>query len=562
MVDISINEGGIRSIIVSDNGTGILRDDCPVCLQRHSTSKINSKEDIEEIATYGFRGEALASIAAVADVKITSQAEEDEVGTVLVARFDEEPTVLDGSRPIGTTVEVSNLFKSIPGRRKHLSSPSVESQRIQEVVMKQAAILPEVGFRLQRDGIVIIDCPPNQNASDRITSLWGIDIAKSLIDVDYSAHNIRIAGFIARPPVSRGNRSREYFSILKRPISDENLSRALESGYSTMLMKGQYPICALDISMAPSNIDVNVHPTKREVRILDIDVVSEVLKEATRRALGISTNIEDEQTIQSSLDDGSAITSDGSSQEKIEAHEQTIEESEINAASLIEQTLLEPSSDEEETSEIDFLGGVFRILGQMHNLYILLESEEGLLIIDQHAAHERVLYEQLREEVNQDRVAVQELLQPFVLSLSPKDAEQIIELSDVLEKIGFTLSGFGGNEISISTLPEILGRVATETELLNLIDRILDLGTKEAKDTFMDNLVKVTACHSAVRAGQSLNNEEIRNIIMELSHAKGKYHCCHGRPSMIRIRKEDIDRSVGRLGPDAIARYKARHGLN
>ena len=197
----------------------------------------------------------------------------------------------------------------------------------------------------------------------------------------------------------------------------------------------------------------------------------------------------------------------------------------------------------------------------MHDLYILLESEEGLLIIDQHAAHERVLYEQLRKEVNQDRVAVQELLQPFILSLSPKDAEQIVDLADTLESIGYTISSFGGNEVSISTLPEILGRTASETELLALIDRILDLGGKEAEETFMDNLVKVTACHSAVRAGQALSTEEIRDIILELSATTGKYNCCHGRPSMIRIRKEDIDRSVGRMGASAIARYKARHGL-
>ncbi|TFH01378.1 MAG: hypothetical protein E4H14_18650, partial [Candidatus Thorarchaeota archaeon] len=166
-----------------------------------------------------------------------------------------------------------------------------------------------------------------------------------------------------------------------------------------------------------------------------------------------------------------------------------------------------------------------------------------------------------RQEVNQGRVAVQELLQPFVLSLSQKDAEQIVDLADALETIGYTISSFGGNEVSISTIPEILGRTVSESELLSLIDRILDLGGKEAEETFMDNLVKVTACHSAVRSGQSLSTDEIRDIISELATCTSKYNCCHGRPSMIRIRKEDIDRSVGRMGPDAISRYKARHGL-
>jgi len=559
MIDIAINEGGIRSITVSDNGSGIMRDDCPICLLRHSTSKINTKEDINEISTYGFRGEALASITSVADVRIATRTKNEETGSLIIARFGEDPSVVETSRPSGTTIEVTDLFKNIPARRKHLSDARVESQRIQEVVMKQAAILPEIGFRLLRDGNTMIDCPPNQGASDRIAALWGIDIAKSLVIVDHSSGNIKISGFVARPPVSRGNRSREYFSILKRPISDDRLSRAVESAYSTTLMKGQYPICALDISMELSKVDVNVHPTKREVRILDIEKVSDVVKEAVRQVFWVKDEIE-ETTLQSSLDETEVIERETGTDEPVEI-ESIHHKEQITAAPLIEQTLLATSSDDVTSIEVDFLGGVFKILGQMHNLYILLESEEGLLIVDQHAAHERVLYEQLRTEVNQDRVAVQELLQPFILSLSPKDAEQIVDLAETLEKIGFTISSFGGNEVSISTLPEILGSVASETELLALVDRILDVGSKEAADTFMDNLVKVTACHSAVRAGESLSTEEIRDIIIELSTTKSKFNCCHGRPSMIRIRKEDIDRSVGRMGPDAISRYKARHGL-
>jgi len=562
MIDIAISEGGIRSITISDNGSGILRDDCPICLLRHSTSKINTREDIDEISTYGFRGEALASIAAVAEVRIITQTEEEETGSQVIARYGEDPTVTETSRPRGTTIEVTDIFKNIPARRRHLSSAKVESQRIQEVVMKQAAILPEVGFRLLRDGNTLIDCPPNQGESDRIAALWGIDIAKSLVIVDYSSGNIKISGFVATPPISRGNRSREYFSILKRPISDERLSRAVESAYSTTLMKGQYPVCALDISMELSKVDVNVHPQKREVRILDIDRVSDVVKEAVQQAFGKSDDVLETVTLQSSLDETIETASVESIAEQSQVRSSQPHQEQIGAAPLIEQTILATAGvSSEEDAEIDFLGGVFKIIGQLHKLYILLESEEGLLIIDQHAAHERVMYEQLRQEVNQGRVAVQELLQPFVLTLSPKDAEQIVDLADTLEAIGYTISSFGGDEVSISTLPEILGRTASESELLSLIDRILDLGGKEAEETFMDNLVKVTACHSAVRAGQFLSTEEIRDIISELSTCTSKYNCCHGRPSMIRIRMEDIDRNVGRMGPAAISRYKARHGL-
>jgi len=538
-----------------------MHDDCNVCLLRHSTSKITSKADIDAITTYGFRGEALASVASVADVKITTQTDDSEHGSRITARFGEKPSIDIASRPTGTTVEVTDLFKNIPARRKHLADPRVESQRIHEVIMKQSAILPEIGFRFIRDGNSIIDCPPNQSASDRIASLWGIDIAKALIDVYQEVDDIRISGFVARPPVSRGNRSREYFSIMKRPISDEKLSQAVESAYSTTLMKGQFPICALDITMNLGKIDVNVHPTKREVRILDIDKVCIVIKDAVSIALGLK-EVKDDETIQASLIPSHSLSQQSEAMQIKSPVIGKMNQDELSAALLIEQTILETPTEQGSTSnEVEFLSGVFRIIGQLNNLYILLESEEGLLIVDQHAAHERVLYERLRQEVNQNRVAVQELLQPFILSLSPKDTEQILDLSENLESIGYSISSFGGTEISVSTLPEILGRTASETELLNLLDRILDLGGKEAEETFMDDLVKITACHAAVRAGQSLNLDEMRVIITELSGTSGKYNCCHGRPSMVRIRKEDLDRAVGRMGVDAIARYRARHGL-
>jgi DNA mismatch repair protein MutL len=217
---------------------------------------------------------------------------------------------------------------------------------------------------------------------------------------------------------------------------------------------------------------------------------------------------------------------------------------------------------EENTEEISAFGGVFKIIGQMHDLYILLEFEDGLLIVDQHAAHERVLYERLRKDVNTETVDVQELLEPFILKLIPSDVEQILDMSDELEHLGYTVSEFGGSDISVSTLPEVLGRIASEIELVTLMDQMLTVGKTEARESFMDHLVKVTACHSAVRAGQSLNHDEIREIILDLSKTKSKYNCAHGRPAMIKIHKEDLDRTVGRLGADAIKRYRVRHRLD
>jgi len=562
LIDIMIEEGGIKTISVSDNGSGILKEDCQVCLQRYSTSKISARADLEEIVTYGFRGEALASIASVADVKITTQTSDEETGTHIQSRIGGKTTYHEISRSRGTSVEARDLFKNVAARRKHLASPKVEAQRIQEVVMKHAAIRPEIGFRFIRDGETIIDSPPNQSATDRIATLWGSEIAKALVNVDFSSGDIRVKGFVARPPISRGNRSREYFSVVKRPIMDEKLSQSLESVFSSTLMKGQYPICALDISIDLSKVDVNVHPTKREVRILDIDEVCDVMKRAVRYSLGERDERESTPSLEESVGETLLASSSSSIQSSLSTNDSISHTDQLAAVPLLEQTLLKPMiEDVQQSLDVAILGGVFRIIGQIHNLYILLEFEDGLLIVDQHAAHERVLYERLRKDVSDGTIAIQELLQPFVLNLNQKDAEQILGIADILDDIGYTVSSFGGNDISISTLPEVFGRVASEKELMALVDRIIDLGRHEARETFMDELVKVTACHSAIRSGQPLNAEEIRDLLADLSKTKNKYNCCHGRPSMLKILKEDIDRSVGRMGPDAISRYRARHGL-
>jgi DNA mismatch repair protein MutL len=323
-------------------------------------------------------------------------------------------------------------------------------------------------------------------------------------------------------------------------------------------MRGQFPICALDISLSLADVDVNVHPTKREVRILNMENVLSVVKKAVDNALGYLETPAETETLESSI--GESLTKSTSTPESIISME-TKHEDPFDPIPLIEQMILQPMNNQD-SQEVDALGGVFKIIGQMHNLYILLEFEDGLLIVDQHAAHERVLYERLREDVDTNTVDVQELLEPFVIKLNPIDVEQILGLSDELKHLGYTVSEFGRSDISVSTLPEVLGRIASETELVTLMDQMLTMGKSEAGKTFMDHLVKLTACHSAVRAGQPLNHEEIREIILDLSKTKNRYNCCHGRPAMIKIRKEDLDRNVGRLGAEAISRFRARHRLN
>ncbi len=537
-ITVEITNGGIDSIIVSDNGHGILAEDCPICIQRHSTSKIEKKSDIEAIRTYGFRGEALGSIAAVAELRIFSRAAEEELGCGLISRPGERPSIMRVSRPQGTTVEVRDLFATVPARRKHLNTPQAEAQRVVEVVMRYATIRNDVGFTLIRDGQTVIDCPPGQSTPDRVVSLWGPAVGKMLIDVHHSdpISGVVVSGYIVKPPLTRGNRSREYLSVLKRPIEDERLSRVIETSFDTLLMRGRYPMFVLDIELDVSGVDPNVHPTKREVRFDNPEEIEEAVRQAVNRALRPSR-----QDVTASLDDFMVMTTEQQTQTEMRRDAPTPALKETAHWPLIERVSL--TSDGAETtgvSEREMFEGNFRIIGQLNNLYILLEFDDGLVIIDQHAAHERVVYERLRRQISEGDVPVQELLEPLVVRLDPVALQRIQGLSDELRVLGFHIEPFGSGEIIVSAMPSILDRTVLETDLIPLFDEIIERGALRRGERLMDELVKVTACHSAIRAGKALTIPQIRNLLQEMAHTPDRYNCPHGRPTMVRITNTEL----------------------
>jgi len=550
-IDVEIKNGGIDSITVSDNGWGIAKDDMEFCGLRHSTSKLARREDLDAIATYGFRGEALASMAAVADVQIVTRSHEEELGTRLVSRVGERRVLSEASRPHGTTVEVTHLFSRVPARKKHLASPKTEGQRVADVVLRHAIARPDIGFRLLKDGQAEMDCPPKQQARDRVAALWGGDVAKNLVEVNLARAGMSVRGFAARPPVSRGNRSHEYFYVRGRPVEDSHLSGAIESVYSSLLMRGRYPLAALDISLDASRIDANVHPTKREVRILGIDEVVALAKDAVRAALAVETPPKEPAFVLSpGRDESLEPPLFSSSRQRISSRER-VRETPLTTNVLLEADTLEVpyAEKKEDTMQIPALGGLFRIIGQLRNLYVLLEFEDGLVIVDQHAAHERVMYELLRRDLNSGPIPVQELLEPIVLRLEHRDAERVLELAEPLERLGYTVASFGGNEVLVSTLPDVLGHRASEMEVTAIVDEILDLGVEHPSEHFMDDVVKITACHSAIRAGQPLSIEEMRNLLTAMANTPNRYNCPHGRPTIVRIGSQELEKRFGRIQP-------------
>ncbi|MFX0056141.1 MAG: DNA mismatch repair endonuclease MutL [Candidatus Hermodarchaeota archaeon] len=557
-IEISITDGGIGSITVSDNGIGILKEDCPVCTLRYSTSKISTREDIDSILTYGFRGEALASIAAVADMVIVTKHEGDELGTRISSRAGEIPSIEDASRPRGTNVEITNLFKNVPARRKHLSYPRVESQRVLDVTMRHAIVRNDVGFRVIRDERVVLDCPPGQTERDRVLHLWGPDVAASLVKFQHKSVGTLVSGFIALPPVSRGNRGRQYFSVRNRPIYDERLNQTVESAYSSLLMKGRYPICSIKIDVDVEKVDANVHPTKREVRIQDFDSLIETVRIAVREALDKDRPEAAPLPLQDFVDVPLSETLSSQGEEDMTFSARTLAEEPL----LFERVTLEELVTDKaiEPQEIP-LRGAFKIVGQIQDLYILLEFDDGLVIVDQHAAHERIIYEQLKAKMKNKSIVTQELLEPIVLRLSAADKDAILGAQEVLHSLGYSIDSFGGNEVLVSTLPDVFGHRANEDELISLVDRIVELGVRAAKDEFMDNVLRIVACHSAIRAGETLSHKEIASLLVDLVKAPNRYNCAHGRPSMIKLTRQELDKRFGRDGPQALARFRARHRL-
>ncbi len=541
LIDIEIERGGLSKILVSDNGEGIEKDDLTISILRHSTSKISSKSDIDRIKTYGFRGEALASMSAVADIQILSSVSDKTVGAKLTARAGEKPIVTDASRPRGTTVIVEDLFARVPARKKHLGSPGHEGMKVNEVVMRHAAVRNDVGFRLVRDGQTAIEVPPNQDWCDRISDIMGQEIGQNLVQVNHEGKRVRIQGFVARPPISRGNRSREFFYVLGRPIEEESLSKAVEAAYATLLMRGRYPVCVLDISLEATDVDANVHPTKKEVRVTDLHEIAKTLRIAVRRvlhqdeiphSLGMPHGDRGNGTIRHSTTSSGSVRGLMKNNQPLVEHQTLLDDPEIGL--------------QDEVMELGPLGGSFRIIGQVMNLYILLETDDGILVVDQHAANERVMYERFRREANEGSIGIQEMLEPIVLQLSTTDVERILEVADDLAEIGYDISFFGGNEVLISAVPEILGRSVSEEDMVALMDQILDIGSDHATEHFMDELVKVTACHNAIRSGQPLNNEEIRALLVELARTQDRYSCPHGRPTLFKITAAELEKRFRR----------------
>ncbi len=562
-IEVMIRRGGISLIRVIDNGSGMDRDDALLSLERHATSKIRTSHDLAAISTLGFRGEALPSIASVSRFRLTTREHSAVAGSEILVGGGKIETVREGGEPPGTQVEVRSLFYNLPARRKFLRSENTESRNVEHQLHLQAAGHPEIAFVFVRDEHIVFQLPATKSLRDRIRDLHGAELVEQLLEIESPNENakIKIRGFIGQAGVSRKTRSQQLTFVNGRAIESPVLSAALREGYHTTLMKGQFPVTFLFLELDPGAVDVNVHPAKREVRFRDPGGVREAVVETIRNTLQGGKPTWQRQfaapAIASALDrddahpaaNSTSVSTDefpsGPALHQPEATIPTppmlpIEREDPGLAARLVQRESDYAAPFPPRSQ------QFQIIGVLNKLYVLMENDQGLVLVDQHAAHERILFEELRRRMEEQGVPSQRLLLPLIFDLSPRDAEWVDRNIPTLQKMGIGIEFFGANTFKIDSLPTFLNTSNPIQFMREVIDGLKSASSSSSAMRLGEDMIAKTVCRHAVKANDVLRNLEIEKLMHDLLRCELPYCCPHGRPTMIQISLGELEKKFGR----------------
>ncbi len=538
-VDIKIERGGKRRIRVSDDGVGMGREDALLCLDRHATSKISAADDLGSIRTFGFRGEALPSIAAVSRMTLDTCDGQEEVGTRVVVDGGQINTVEDFARQRGTTVDVRNLFHNAPARAKFLKSVSAESRSISEAVTGLALANPNVSFLLTSDDRTLLDLPAADDASARVGQLWGAEHGGTMLLTSHSENGLDLKGLVQRPDAARPGVRRSYLFVNGRPFRAPRLIRAAERGYRTTIPEGARPWMFFYLRVPNGHVDVNVHPAKAEVRFKEWPRVEALVEEAVRGALAVE---ESAATFDTQLAAPALLVREGS-------------ESVVTADADAQMALFvagAEANDEAGSPELDVAselepGALRPRLWQVLNTYILAETRDGILIVDQHSAHERVLFQRLMESFGRGGQEGQRLLFPLTVRLSSAEIEQVVELKSLLERAGFEVEPFGGDTVIVHSVPNPHRYFDAERAFREMVDELTH-GSElvRSANNQHERIAMTFACKGAIKAGQKLSAPEMQELFDELFATDLPHHDVHGRPTVVRLSGAELARKFGR----------------
>ncbi len=546
-IEVEIRNGGRQLIRVTDNGSGIDREDAVLAIERHTTSKIVESEDLWKLQTLGFRGEALPSIAAISRFELSTRTEGSSVGTTLEVKGGVLQKVKDSGVPVGTTVKVEDIFFNTPARLKYLKSIPTETGYITEIVSRLALGYPEIGFRLQHHEYEVLFTPGNGNLHDTVVAVFGKEVAKEMLAIDDEFNGIKIAGYIGKPSIARNNRNNEIFFINRRYFHSRVLSAAVEKAYHTLLPIARYPFVCLMIAIDPSLIDVNAHPSKMEVRFSnDSELfkgcyhgIRTVLKDGNLLSEWITPD-EDFYTSQNINDFGAQTQPTTGSLNITFMDHPTVAQ-----AALVkedEENSYQPAPDASpivipipasERSEF------YVYPKAVQNTYIIIQDDKGLLFVDQHAAHERVLYERYLHRAN-DFLGTQALLLPETVNLNYSQYRIINERLSLFTGLGFELEPFGGKSIIIRGVPLSLMDFDYRQILLDLLEQFANFETFKNPAEIKESFIITMACRTAVKAGDKLNLLEMESLVKDLFRTENPYTCPHGRPTVFRMVVEEL----------------------
>jgi DNA mismatch repair protein MutL len=554
-ISIHIREAGQRLVEVADDGCGILTNEIILSVERHATSKLISADDLFSIETLGFRGEALASIGSVSRLTITSRVSTADSGSRLQVDGGQVSQVQKVGTPVGTVVRVEDLFYNVPARLKFLKHPSTERRHIDQLVTRYALAYPDVRFHLYQDERPSLMTSGNGNRREILATLYGVEVARQMLEVLAEEEDLSISGFISPISLSRSNRREIIFFVNGRPVQDPALGTALVRAYHTLLMVGRYPLSILLLQLPADSVDVNVHPTKAEVRFKNADLIFRGVQRAVRRALlahspvpSISGNLHWQAEAASKnavrqIDPAWNISTNFNNQ----------------APDTFSTTQDLPSGPSKGQSKLTGFGvPLLRLVGQIASAYLVAEGPDGLYLIDQHAAHERVLFESFmamwaddhltEDSGREQKIPSQALLQPVNVDLPPASARLVEEQLSVLNQLGFQVELFGKGSFLVRSIPSLLAGMDPSAALSVIVEEFEEDETPLKAQTEARIIARVCK-RAAVKAGQVLSPDEQKALLLDLEACQSPRTCPHGRPTMIHLSVDLLERQFGRKGP-------------
>lgn len=535
---VELAQGGKTLIRVSDNGHGMTPEEAVLCFERHSTSKISGEADLLRIKTLGFRGEALPSITAVSRIKLKTSVD-GRVGTMVEREAEQVIRVEEAACPQGTIVEVRDLFFNLPARKKFLRSETTELSRITHLIISYAQAFPSLRFKLKHNSREIFNYSPAKNLKERLFQIYGNKLLERLVEVDFREGQYQVTGFISRPPLGRGDRTRQFCYINRRWVADKLVLAAVSQSYRGWLEKGKHPECWLFLTLPPEEVDVNVHPAKAEVRFRYPQEVFRLISHALEHAIKQSLGVKD---ITSHSLHAESTPPRVSEERTVFPKQQTIP-AELNEVSSSEE--VSHRFHEEVPSP---LPQGPEVLGQFLGLYIIVASPEGLLVIDQHNAHERVLYERYLEIYQEKSWSRKSPLFPIIIDLSPEQEIKLQEAMPQLEKAGFRVEPMGGQAYALQEFPDILFEDEAKETLEALLQELEESQTRKtgkAEEKYKAILATL-ACRTAIKAGEVLSYSRMKYLIEELFKTSNPSLCPHGRPIMVKLDIGEIEKALGR----------------